>query len=69
MGENNDSIFDKILLKNIDEEIPIGVASLIDRSAKNPPSATKTNSFSTQTKKSKFLQSLKKIKFHFLKAK
>ena len=35
MGENNDSIFDKILLKNIDEEIPIGAAGLIDRSAKN----------------------------------
>ena len=23
MGENNDSLFDKTLLKNIDEEIPI----------------------------------------------
>ena len=33
MGENNDSFFDKILLKNIDEEIPIDV-NLIDTPAK-----------------------------------
>ena len=33
MGENNDSFFDKILSKNIDEEIPIDV-NLIDTSAK-----------------------------------
>ena len=37
MGENSDSFFDKILLKNIDVEIPIGV-SLIDTSAKNSAS-------------------------------
>ena len=33
MGENNDSFFDRILLKNIDEEIPIAV-NPIDISAK-----------------------------------
>ena len=37
MGENSDSFFDKTLLKNIDEERPIGV-SLIDTSAKNSAS-------------------------------
>ena len=58
MGENNDSFFDKILLKNIDEEIPIDV-NLIDTSTKNSPSTTRTNSFSAQTKESELLQSLK----------
>ena len=43
MGENNDSFFEKILLKNIDEEIPIDV-DLIDTSAKYSPSTTRTNS-------------------------
>ena len=45
MGENNDSFFDKILLKNIDEEIPID-DNLIDTYAKNSPPTTRTNSFS-----------------------
>ena len=58
MGENNDSFFDRILLKNINEEIPIDV-NLIDTSAKNSPPTTKTNSFSAQTKESELLQSLK----------
>ena len=58
MGENNDSFFDKILLKNIDREIQINV-NFIDTFAKISPSATKTNSFSAQTKESEFLQSLK----------
>ena len=43
MGENNDSFFEKILLKNIDEEIAIDV-DLIDTSAKYSPSTTRTNS-------------------------
>ena len=50
--------FDKILLKNIDKEIPI-VVSIINTSAKNSPSTTKTNSFSAQTKESELLQTLK----------
>ena len=58
MGENNDSFFEKILLKNIDEEIPIDV-DLIDTSAKYSPSTTRTNSSSAQTKESELLQSLK----------
>ena len=58
MGENNDSFFDRILLKNINEEIPIDV-NLIDTSAKNSPSATKTTNFSAQTRESELLQSLK----------
>ena len=58
MGENNDSFFEKILLKNIDEEIPIDV-NLTDTSAKDSPSTTRTNSSSAQTKESKLLQSLK----------
>ena len=41
MGENNDSFFDKILLKNIDREIQINV-NFIDTFAKISPSATKT---------------------------
>ena len=49
---------DKILLKNIDEEIPIDV-SLIDAPAKKVSSTTKTYSFSAQTNKSKLPQSLK----------
>ena len=57
MGEFNDSFFDKMLLKNIDEEIPIDV-NLIDIFEKNSPSTTRTNSFSTQTKESELLQSL-----------
>ena len=58
MGENNDSLFEKIILKNIDEEIPIDV-SLIDTSAKDSPSTARTNSSSAQAKESKLLQSLK----------
>ena len=58
MGENNDSFFEKILLKNIDEGIPIDV-NLIDTSAKISPSTTRTNSLSAQTKESELLQSLK----------
>ena len=42
MGENKDSFFDRILLKNISEKIPID-ANLIETSAKNSPSTTKTN--------------------------
>ena len=34
MEENNDSPFDNILLRNIDEEIPIDI-NLLDTSAKN----------------------------------
>ena len=58
MGENNDSFFDKIFLKNIDEEVPIDV-NLIEKSAKNSRSTTKTNSFSARMKESELLQSLK----------
>ena len=58
MGENSDSFFDKILLKTIDEEIPIDV-NILDPSAKNSPSTTEANSFSAQTKESELLQSLK----------
>ena len=47
MGENNDSFLDKILLKNIDEEIPI-VVNLINTPAKNLPSTTKTSTVSNQ---------------------
>ena len=42
MGENNDSFFDKMLLKNIDEEITIDV-NLI-----NSPSTTRTSTVSKQ---------------------
>ena len=50
MGENNDSFFDKNLLKYIDEEILIDV-NFLDTSAKISPSkTTKTNNFSAQTK-------------------
>ena len=42
MGENKDSFFDRILLKNISEKIPID-AKVIETSAKNSPSTTKTN--------------------------
>ena len=58
MGENNDSFFEKILFKDIDEEIPIDV-NLIDTSAKDSLSTTRTNSSSAQTKESELLQSLK----------
>ena len=58
MRENNDSFFEKILLKNINEEIPIDV-NLTDTSAKDSPSTTRTNSSSAQTKESELLQSLK----------
>ena len=58
MRENNDSFFEKILLKNVDEEIPIDV-NLTDTSAKDSPSTTRTNSSSAQTKESELLQSLK----------
>ena len=58
MGENSDSFFDKILLKTIDEALPIDV-NILDPSAKNSPSTTETNSFSAQTKESELLQSLK----------
>ena len=58
MGENKDSFFGKILLKNIDEEIPINV-SPIDTSAKNSPSTRKRNSFFAQTEESELIQSLK----------
>ena len=54
MRENNDSFFNKILLKNIDEEIPIDII-LIYTSAKNSPS----NSLSAQTKERELLRSLK----------
>ena len=54
MRENNDSFFNKILLKNIDEEIPIDII-LIYTSAKNSPS----NSLSAQTKQRELLRSLK----------
>ena len=47
MGENNDSFFDKMLLKNIDEEIPIDV-NLIKTPAKNSPSTTRTSTVSNQ---------------------
>ena len=58
MGEKNDSFFDKFFLKNIYEEVPIDV-NLIDKSAKNSRSTTKTNSFSAGMKESELLQSLK----------
>ena len=58
MEENNDSFFEKILLKNIDEEIPLDV-NLIDTSAKDSPSTMRTNSSAAQTKESELLQSLK----------
>ena len=45
MGENNDSFFDKMLLKNIYEEIPIDV-NLIDMPTKNSFSTTRTSTFS-----------------------
>ena len=45
MGENNDSFIDKMLLKNIDEEIPIDVY-LVDTPAKNSPSTTRTSTVS-----------------------
>ena len=47
MGENSDSLFDKMLLKNIDEEIPI-VVNLINTPAKNSPSTTRTSTVSKQ---------------------
>ena len=47
MGENNDSLFDKMLLKNIDEEIPIDV-NLINTPAKYSPSTTRTSTVSEQ---------------------
>ena len=47
MGENSDSFFDKMLLKNIDEEIPI-VVNLINTPAKNSPSTTRTSTVSKQ---------------------
>ena len=42
MGENNDSFLDKMLLNNIDEEIPID-ANLINTPAKNLPSTKRTS--------------------------
>ena len=42
MGENNNSIFDKMLLKNIDEDV-----NLIDKPAENSPSTAR---LSTVTK-------------------
>ena len=45
MGESNNSFFDKVLLKNIDEEIPIDV-NLKDTPAKNSPSTTRTSTVS-----------------------
>ena len=47
MGENNDSFLDKMLLNNIDEEIPIDV-NLINTPAKNLPSTTRTSTVSNQ---------------------
>ena len=47
MGENNDSLFDKMLLKNIDEEIPIDV-NLRNTPAKYSPSTTRTSAVSEQ---------------------
>ena len=47
MGENNHSFFDKMLLKNIDEEIPIDV-NLINTPAKNSPSTTRTSAMTNQ---------------------
>ena len=45
MEENNDSFFDKTLLKNIDEEMSIDV-NLIDTPAKNLLSTTRTSTVS-----------------------
>ena len=45
MGKNNDLFFGKMLLKNIDEKIPIDV-NLIDTPAKNSPCTTKTSTVS-----------------------
>ena len=47
MGENNDSFFDKMILKNIDEEIPIAV-NIINTPAKNSPPTTRTLTVSNQ---------------------
>ena len=47
MGENNDLFLHKMLLKNIDEEIPIDV-NLINTPAKNLPSTTRTSTVSNQ---------------------
>ena len=47
MGENNDSFLDKMLLNNIDEEIPIDV-NLINTPAKNLPSTKRTSTVSNQ---------------------
>ena len=42
MGENNDSYFEKILLKNNDEDIPIN-ADLSDKPEKSSVSTIKTS--------------------------
>ena len=47
MAENNDSFLDKMLLKNIDEEIPIDV-NLINTPEKNLTSTTRTSTVSNQ---------------------
>ena len=47
MGENNDSYFDKMLLKNIDQEIPIDV-NIISTPTKIAPSTTRTSTVSKQ---------------------
>ena len=47
MGENNDSFLDKMLLNNIDEQIPIDV-NLINTPAKNLPSTKRTSTVSNQ---------------------
>ena len=57
MGENNDSFFGKMLLKNIDEEIPIDV-NIISTPAKIAPSRTRT---STVSKQENYIDNDKKI--------
>ena len=54
MGENNDSFFNKMLLKNIDKEMPIDV-NLIDT-----PSKTSTTRTSTVSKLENYIDSDKK---------
>ena len=51
MGEKNDSLFEKDLLKNIDKEIQIDV-NFIDTSAKNSSCSTKAKVSPPKQKKS-----------------
>ena len=85
MGENNDSYFEKVLLRNIDEDIPINV-DLSNTPKKNSVSSIRTSKsklkdetllelqhrFSAEKKETNTLKSLSKastIKSLLLKAK